>query len=84
MPRLKMLKIAFNRVRMYVAAHVFIGLVRNAFMARKMITEREIVAAFIGHHCGFFRDVRFDDWNKFGRANAVNMERTNLLALTVN
>jgi hypothetical protein len=59
----------YTSPRMY-----FIGLVTDAFMACKMVAKREIAAPFVGNHRGFFRDIGFHNWNKFSRANAINME----------
>jgi hypothetical protein len=52
-------------------------------MAREMIAKREIMAALIGHHRGFLRDIGLDDRDYIGRAGAIDMERANLLALTI-
>jgi hypothetical protein len=56
------------------ATHVFIGLMADALMAHEMITEREIMAAFVGHHPGFFRNIGFNDRDYTGRARAIDME----------
>ena len=53
-------------------------------MAREMITERGIMAAFIGHHRGFFRNIGLDDRDDIGRAGAIDMERADLSAFAVN
>lgn len=47
--------VAFHSVRVDRASYVFIGLVADTLMAREVIAKREIMTAFIGHHCGFFR-----------------------------
>jgi hypothetical protein len=46
----------------------------DALMAHEMITEREIMAAFVGHHPGFFRNIGFNDRDYTGRARAIDME----------
>jgi hypothetical protein len=51
----------------------------DALMAREMITERGIMAAFIGHHRGFFRNIGLDDRDDIGRAGAIDMERAVIL-----
>ncbi len=40
-------------------------------MASEVIAEREIMGAFIGHYCGFFRDIGLDDRDNIGRASVV-------------
>ena len=55
----------------------------DALMARKVIPEREIVAAFVGHHRGFFRNIGLDDRDYIGRAGSLDMERANLSALAI-
>src|ERR1700730_16071791 len=74
----------FDSVCMHISAYIFIRFVTDAAMAREVLAEREIMAAFVGHHRGFFRDVRLDDRNDIGRACAIDMERAHLLALAVN
>ena len=55
--------IAFNGIRVDIAAHIFIGLVANALMTRKVSAKRELVATFVGHYRGFLGDVGLDDWH---------------------
>ena len=76
--------ITFDGVRMDIAANIFIGFVTDALMAREMIPEREIVAAFVGHHRGFLRNIGLDDRDYIGRACSLDMERANLPAIAVN
>ena len=54
------------------ATHVFIGLMADALMAREVIAEREIVAAFVGHHRGFASDVRTHDGHNVGYTHAID------------
>jgi hypothetical protein len=63
--------IAFDSVGMDDTANIFIGLVADAFMAREMFTEREIMAAFVGHYRGFFRNIGLDDRDYIGRASSL-------------
>ena len=56
----------------------------DALMACEVLAEREIVAAFVGHHGGFSRDIGLDDRDYNGRASSLDMERANLPAVTVN
>jgi hypothetical protein len=76
--------VALNRIGMNGTAHIFLGFVADALMAREMIAKREIAASFIGHHRGFFRDVGLNDRNKLGRTHAIDMERAHLPAFAVN
>ena len=76
--------VAFNRIRVDRAAHIFIRFVTDALMAREVIPELGIMAAFIGHHRGFFRNIGLDDRDYIGRAGSLDMERANLPAIAVN
>ncbi len=77
-------EIAFNGISVNVAANVFVCLVADALMARKMIAEREIMPSFVCHHRGFFRDIGLDDRDYICGAGSLDMERANLFALAVN
>jgi hypothetical protein len=74
----------FDGVCMGRAANVFIRFVTDALVACKMITEREIMAAFIGHHRGFLSDIGLDDRDYIGCAGSLDMERANLPAVAIN
>src|ERR1700730_8676089 len=74
-------EIAFDRVRMNVTARPFINFMLYAFVTHK--PRRAVVAAFVGHHRGFFRDVGLDDGNDMGGAGAIGMKRANLPALAI-
>src|ERR1700730_6749002 len=67
-----------------VAAYIFIGFVTDALMAFEMITEREIVAAFVRHHRSFLCNIGLDDRDYIGRAGSIDMERANLTAVAIN
>lgn len=71
-------------VGMHIAANIFIGFMTDALMGREVIAQREIVAAFIGHHRGFLRNIGLDNWNDIGGASSLDMERANLPAVTIN
>jgi hypothetical protein len=75
--------IALDGVGMNLAAYIFIRFVTDAFMARKVISEREIMAAFVGHHRGVFRNIGLNNWNDISGACAINMERANLPAFSI-
>jgi hypothetical protein len=75
--------VAFDRVRMHVAAHVFFFAVVDAFVAREVLAEVVILAGFVRHDRGFFGDVRLDDRNKVAGFRAVHMEGTNFAALAI-
>jgi hypothetical protein len=65
-----------------LTAHIFIRFM--ALMDCEMLAECEIVAAFIGHHCGVFCNVGLDDRDYIGSACPIDMERSGLAALAVN
>src|ERR1700730_11292070 len=75
--------VAFYRVRVDRAAHVFIGLMAYAFMAREVLAERKISAAFVGHHRRFLCHIGLDDRDYIGCARSFDMERANLPAATI-
>ena len=56
----------------------------DALMACEVPAEREIVAAFVGHHRGFLRDIGLDNRNYISRAGTLDMERAHLPAVAVN
>jgi hypothetical protein len=74
---------AFNSVRVDEPAHIFIGFMADALMAREMIHELGIMAAFISHHRGFFRNIGLDDWNDIGGAGSLDMEGARLPGLAI-
>ena len=49
--------VALNRIRVDRAAHIFISFMAYALMTREVLAQREIMAAFVGHHRSFFRHV---------------------------
>jgi hypothetical protein len=69
---------------MHVSAYIFIRFMTDALMGREVIAEREIMAAFISHHCGFFRNIGLDDRGYIGHAGSLDMERANLTAVAIN
>src|SRR5437588_7517732 len=73
----------FDRVCMNLIANVFIGFVTNAFMAREVVAEREIIATFVVHHRGFFRNIGLDDRDYINRAGAFDMKRANLPTIAI-
>lgn len=75
---------AFNSVGVHRAAHIFIRFVTDALMAYEVIPELAIMATFVGHHRGFFRNIGLDDRDYFGYAGSLDMERANLPAVTIN
>jgi hypothetical protein len=77
-------EISLNRVRMNVAANIFVCLVTHALMALEVITKGKVAAPLVSHHRGLFRDVGLNNRNERGRAHTVNMERANLLCLSIN
>jgi len=75
---------AFDGICMNIPAHIFISFVADALMAREMTAEREIMAAFVGHHRGFLRNIGLDDRDNIGGACSLDMERANLPAIAIN
>jgi len=75
--------ISFNRVGVNRTAHVFIRFVTDALMALEVLAEREISAAFVGHHRRFLCHIGLDDRDYIGCARSFDMERANLPAATI-
>ena len=59
-----------------VCVHIATARIHRPYGCRShgSITEREIMAAFVGHHPGFFRNIGFNDRDYTGRARAIDME----------
>ena len=55
----------------------------DAFVAREVIAEREIMTAFVGHHCGFFRNIGLDDRDDIASTRSFDMKRPNLPAVAI-
>ena len=68
--------VALDRVRVNVAAHVFVFAVIDGVVARKFAADLAIVGCFIGHEGSFVRDVRLNDRRNVGNADAVHMKAT--------
>jgi hypothetical protein len=43
-------------------------------MACEVISEREIMSAFVGHHRGFLCDLGLDNRHDIGGARSIDME----------
>ncbi len=71
---------AFNSVGVNVAADIFAGLMAGETMRRKVLVDTAVVAGFIGHNDGLWRDIRFQDWQNFRAAGAADMKGPATLA----
>ena len=79
-PALKDAEKAFNRVRVNLAAHIFISAVADKFVARKILVQVLVLARFVRHDRRFFGDIGANNRHKLGSAGTINMEGTNSAA----
>jgi hypothetical protein len=55
---------ALKRVGVNLATTIFAGAMIDVFVAHKILVQMRVLASFIGHNSGFFRDVGAKDWNQ--------------------
>jgi hypothetical protein len=65
---------AFDSIGMDVPANVFLSAMVHALMAGEFGADLKILAGFVGHQCGFFGDVRANDWGDIGDGGTIDME----------
>lgn len=75
-------KVAFNRVRVDLAAHILAALVVHRFMLAHLL-EAQVVAALVGVDRGFLGDVVLDDRQDGTSIGALDVEATRV-ATTLN
>jgi hypothetical protein len=71
---------ALKRVCVNLAAAVFASAVIDIFMARKIIAQMRVLAGFVCHDRGFFRDVGAKDRHQMSGGRTFNMKAANLAA----
>src|ERR1700686_3029435 len=72
--------ITLQRVSVHVTTAVFSSAMINEFVAPAGFSFMCIMASFVGHNGGFFRDVGAKNWNQMCGCSASNMKAANLAA----